>query len=102
MQDWGVSQPEAEERIGRQDQIARFADLLATHFPLAYGGTWIDQARGGIVVVNVLTPGVALEAAPAFGLAGLVEEVPGDANLGRIGGNHDRDWRSDRESRSEC
>jgi hypothetical protein len=76
MQDWGVSQAEAEARIGRQDQVSQFADFLATRRPLEYGGLWIDQAMGGIVKVSVLSPGIATEAAPRFGLADIVQEVP--------------------------
>lgn len=75
MQDWGVSQAEAEARIERQDQVSQFAEFLAANHPLDYGGMWIDHPAGGIVVVAVLTPGIATEAAPKFGLADIVKEV---------------------------
>jgi streptogrisin C len=78
MADWDVSVEEATVRIERQDQIARLAEYLAVRYPTEFGGIWIDHEDVGVVRVAVLTPGIAVKAAPLFDLTGLVSEVPAE------------------------
>jgi hypothetical protein len=81
MSDYDLSNREAAERIARQDSIADLATYLATEFPAAYGGLWIDHAHGGAVMAAVTRAGIGVDSARDFGLGAEVREVIVDRSL---------------------
>jgi hypothetical protein len=81
MADYDLSTREAAERIARQDSIADLATYLATEFPAAYGGVWIDHARDGAVMAAVTRTGIGIDSARKFGLGAEVREVIVDRSL---------------------
>jgi hypothetical protein len=81
MSDYGLPSHEAAERIARQDSIADLATYLATEFPVAYGGLWIDHQHGGAVVAAVTRAGIGVDSAREFGLGAVVREVIVDRSL---------------------
>ncbi|MGN9766104.1 trypsin-like serine protease [Micromonospora sp. SD12] len=46
-----VDADEAARRLALQELSAPLAARLATEFPAAYGGMWLDQAAGGVLTV---------------------------------------------------
>lgn len=81
MSDYDLSGREAAERIARQDSIADLATYLATEFPAAYGGLWIDHEHGGAVVAAVTRAGIGSDSARDFGLGAVVTEAIVDRSL---------------------
>jgi streptogrisin C len=81
MTDYGLSNRDAAERIARQDSIADLATYLATKFPAAYGGLWIDHEHGGVVVAAVTRAGIGVDTARDFGLGGVVREAIVDRSV---------------------
>ena len=79
--DYDLSNREAAARIARQDSIANLATYLATEFPNAYGGLWIDHEHGGEVVALVTSHGIARAFARDFGLDAVVRELIVDWSL---------------------
>jgi hypothetical protein len=79
--DYDLSGREAAERIARQDSIADLATYLATEFPAAYGGLWIDHEHGGVVVAAVTRAGIGVDSARDFGLGAVVREAIVDRSM---------------------
>ena len=55
-QRYGVSAAEAARRLALQQASTGLAERLTDEFPGEYGGMWLDQAGGGILVVGATRP----------------------------------------------
>lgn len=72
--DWGVSLDEARARLGRQDSQNAFLAKLQSSDAAHYGGGYIDQAHGGVLVVNETDDGTAAQSlAVTMGLQGKLQ-----------------------------
>lgn len=49
--DLGISSEEAVRRVELQEIAPRLMALLAAQAPTTFGGLWLDQYRGGVIVV---------------------------------------------------
>jgi streptogrisin C len=54
--DWRVPIEEATARIDRQEAAAALADSARAAFGSRFGGAFLDQARGGVLVVGFVDP----------------------------------------------
>jgi streptogrisin C len=54
--EWRVPIEEAEARVGRQEASAALADAARATFGTRFGGAYLDQARGGVLVVGFVGP----------------------------------------------
>ncbi|NES15312.1 MULTISPECIES: trypsin-like serine protease [Micromonospora] len=61
---YGVSATEAARRLALQEYSGPLADRLAADQPGTYGGMWLDQTAGGVLVVAATDP-AAVRAAVA-------------------------------------
>jgi hypothetical protein len=76
--DWGVGLDEATARVARQDEVAALTPALEGALGDAFGGVWVDHARGGRVAVGLTggPTGEVYELAREYGLADVVRVDP--------------------------
>lgn len=53
---YGISSAEAKRRLVLQRNAAQIAGDVAARFPGEYAGSWIDQSRGGVLIIAATDP----------------------------------------------
>lgn len=62
VREFGIAAGEAERRLRLQERTPALEEALSVEHPTSFGGLWIDQEAGGVVVIAATDDGAALAA----------------------------------------